>query len=155
MKGWKYQNGYVPDPFRRSTGSEDNHPAPLRKPAGNPVTRRRGQQRRQRIYEFVRDYQLEQRKPPTVREIMEAVGLASESTTHKHLVILETESKLACRHGEARGWHIPDLRATEERAIEALSARLVELVDEFDLDLNERPELRVALLLGEAVIGDA
>ena len=46
-------------------------------------------QRQQEIYEFVAEYVDTHGYPPTVREIGDAVGLASPSTVHAHLANLE------------------------------------------------------------------
>ena len=46
-------------------------------------------QRQQEIYEYVTGYADRHGYPPTVREIGEAVGLASPSTVHAHLANLE------------------------------------------------------------------
>ncbi len=46
-------------------------------------------ERQREIYEFVAGYVDRQGYPPTVREIGEAVGLASPSTVHAHLANLE------------------------------------------------------------------
>jgi repressor LexA len=46
-------------------------------------------QRQREIYEFVLSYAEDRGYPPTVREIGEAVGLASPSTVHAHLANLE------------------------------------------------------------------
>jgi len=45
--------------------------------------------RQQEIWQFVADYLDEHGYPPTVREIGDAVGLASPSTVHAHLANLE------------------------------------------------------------------
>src|SRR6266508_5127477 len=45
--------------------------------------------RQQEIWKFLTDYVDEHGYPPTVREIGEAVGLASPSTVHAHLANLE------------------------------------------------------------------
>jgi repressor LexA len=45
--------------------------------------------RQQEIWEFLADYVDRHGYPPTVREIGEAVGLASPSTVHAHLANLE------------------------------------------------------------------
>ena len=44
------------------------------------------QQRGDRILEFIRERIASQGYPPTVREIAEAVGLASTSAVHHHLL---------------------------------------------------------------------
>ena len=41
------------------------------------------------IYDFIRTYTDEHGYPPSVREIGAAVGLASPSTVHMHLKVLE------------------------------------------------------------------
>ncbi|MFL6012244.1 MAG: hypothetical protein ACJ734_10715, partial [Gaiellaceae bacterium] len=45
--------------------------------------------RQQEIWDFLVDYVDRHGYPPTVREIGEAVGLASPSTVHAHLANLE------------------------------------------------------------------
>src|SRR3954466_11461595 len=45
--------------------------------------------RQQEIWDFLVDYVDQHGYPPTVREIGEAVGLASPSTAHAHLATLE------------------------------------------------------------------
>jgi repressor LexA len=51
-------------------------------------------QRQREIYDFIVRYSEEQGYPPTVREIGEAVGLASPSTVHAHLANLERAGML-------------------------------------------------------------
>jgi repressor LexA len=50
--------------------------------------------RQREIYDFIARYSEEQGYPPTVREIGEAVGLASPSTVHAHLANLERAGML-------------------------------------------------------------
>ena len=45
--------------------------------------------RQREIYDYVSEYVRDRGYPPTVREIGEAVGLASPSTVHAHLANLE------------------------------------------------------------------
>ena len=52
---------------------------------GNPLLTARQQE----IWQFLADYVDEHGYPPTVREIGDAVGLASPSTVHAHLANLE------------------------------------------------------------------
>ena len=54
-------------------------------PTGNPLLTTRQQE----IWQFLADYVDEHGYPPTVREIGDAVGLASPSTVHAHLANLE------------------------------------------------------------------
>jgi repressor LexA len=51
-------------------------------------------QRQREIYDFVAHYAAKRGYPPTVREIGEAVGLASPSTVHAHLANLERAGML-------------------------------------------------------------
>jgi len=51
-------------------------------------------ERRQRIVEFIARTVAERGYPPSVREIAEAVGLASTSAVHHHLVALERSGQL-------------------------------------------------------------
>lgn len=52
--------------------------------AGKPLSKRQ-----QAIYDFICEYSKEHSYPPSVREIGAAVGLASPSTVHTHLKVLE------------------------------------------------------------------
>ncbi|HKH31996.1 MAG TPA: helix-turn-helix domain-containing protein, partial [Gaiellaceae bacterium] len=45
--------------------------------------------RQREIYDYLSEYVHDRGYPPTVREIGEAVGLASPSTVHAHLANLE------------------------------------------------------------------
>jgi len=49
------------------------------------------QQRADRILAFIREAVAERGYPPSVREIAEAVGLASTSAVHHHLTKLEKD----------------------------------------------------------------
>jgi repressor LexA len=84
-------------------------------------------QRQREIYDYVVRYAEEQGYPPTVREIGEAVGLASPSTVHAHLANLEragmlkrdpTKPRALVLTGRARGPASPaaDVATVEERA---------------------------------------
>jgi repressor LexA len=59
----------------------------------------------QRVYAFIRDYQARNRRPPTLREIAEALDLAV-STVARHLSYLENQHKIAREPRKARGIRI-------------------------------------------------
>ena len=67
-------------------------------PTGNPLLTARQQE----IWQFLADYVDEHGYPPTVREIGDAVGLASPSTVHAHLANLERAGLLR-RDRRSRG----------------------------------------------------
>ena len=84
-------------------------------------------QRQREIYDYVVRYAEEQGYPPTVREIGEAVGLASPSTVHAHLANLEragmlkrdpTKPRALVLTARARGPASPasEVATAEERA---------------------------------------
>src|ERR1700678_3145907 len=51
--------------------------------------------KRQRIVTLISDSQRDRGYPPSVREIGEAVGLASSATVHTHLAVLQREGYLS------------------------------------------------------------
>ncbi len=65
------------------------------------------QQRAERILAFIREAVSERGYPPSVREIAEAVGLASTSAVHHHLTKLEREGKLHKAATRSRALTIP------------------------------------------------
>jgi repressor LexA len=81
--------------------------------------------RQREIYDFIVRYSDERGYPPTVREIGEAVGLASPSTVHAHLANLERAGVL--RRDPTKP------RALELTARERRSSRLVSPVVEDDV----------------------
>jgi repressor LexA len=66
------------------------------------------QHRAERILDFIRDTAAERGYPPSVREIAEAVGLASTSAVHHHLTKLEREGKLQKAATRSRALTVPD-----------------------------------------------
>ena len=67
-------------------------------------------ERRQRIVDFIARTVTERGYPPSVREIADAVGLASTSAVHHHLIALERDGLL-----ERGGKHSRALRLTRGR----------------------------------------
>ena len=91
---WRFKSSPAHFSRRTAAGAE---PAPLT-PSGAPryrdrthVRERSGMltPRQRQIWDFLVDYVDRHGYPPTVREIGEAVGLASPSTVHAHLANLE------------------------------------------------------------------
>jgi repressor LexA len=67
------------------------------------------QQRAERILAFIREAVAERGYPPSVREIAEAVGLASTSAVHHHLTKLEREGRLQKEATRSRALSLPGM----------------------------------------------
>ena len=65
------------------------------------------QQRAERILAYIRETIDERGYPPSVREIAEAVGLASTSAVHHHLTQLETDGRLQKEATRSRALTLP------------------------------------------------
>lgn len=65
------------------------------------------QHRAERILQFISETVAERGYPPSVREIAEAVGLASTSAVHHHLTKLEREGKLQKAATRSRALTVP------------------------------------------------
>src|SRR5258706_13814817 len=65
------------------------------------------QQRAERILTFIRETIDEHGYPPSVREIAEAVGLASTSAVHHHLTKLEKDGRLQKEATRSRVLSLP------------------------------------------------
>lgn len=70
------------------------------------IHRLRGIRMRDKIYNFIDTQQRAGFPPPTVREIMDAVGLYSTSAVAYHLKILIDEGRLDRDPGKSRGVHL-------------------------------------------------
>ena len=86
--------------------------------------------RQQEIWEFVVQYVDGHGYPPTVREIGEAVGLASPSTVHAHLANLERAGPLKRDPTKPRALELSRTRRVEPDAEIAASARKLPLLGE-------------------------
>ena len=62
---------------------------------------------RERVYRFVRKKLLEGR-PPTVREVQQAMGFRAVESARSHLMALVEEGRLLQDEGKARGYHLPE-----------------------------------------------
>jgi repressor LexA len=84
--------------------------------------------RQQEIWQFLAAYVDEHGYPPTVREIGEAVGLASPSTVHAHLASLEREGLIRRDPTKPRAIELIGRRKTESPPRRASSAPKLPLV---------------------------
>jgi repressor LexA len=71
------------------------------------------QQRAERILDYIRETIDERGYPPSVREIAEAVGLASTSAVHHHLTKLEKDGRLQKQATRSRALTLPGSRAAK------------------------------------------
>src|SRR2546423_229177 len=69
------------------------------------------QQRADRILAFIREAVAERGYPPSVREIAEAVGLASTSAVHHHLTKLEKDGRLNKEATRSRALSLPGMNS--------------------------------------------
>ncbi len=58
--------------------------------------------KQQRVYDFIKKYMEQNSIPPTIREIGDAVGLASTSTVHAHLETLERKGYIGRKKSKNR-----------------------------------------------------
>ncbi|HEV2011077.1 MAG TPA: transcriptional repressor LexA [Candidatus Limnocylindria bacterium] len=71
------------------------------------------QQRAERILDYIRETVDERGYPPSVREIAEAVGLASTSAVHHHLTKLEKDGRLQKEATRSRALTLPGSHAAK------------------------------------------
>jgi len=83
--------------------------------------------RQREIWSFVVDYVDRHGYPPTVREIGEAVGLASPSTVHAHLANLERAGLLRRDPTKPRALELVGRSKPDSRAAETAEAELPKL----------------------------
>jgi repressor LexA len=86
--------------------------------------------RQSEIYDFVLEYVDEHGYPPTVREIGEAVGLASPSTVHAHLANLERAGYLRRDPTKPRALEVAGRGRAAAPAVPAAEPRMLPLVGE-------------------------
>ena len=72
------------------------------------------------IYDFIRSYSDEHGYPPSVREIGAAVGLASPSTVHMHLKVLEEQGLIKRDSKKPRTIEVMDKQDSKEGASDGL-----------------------------------
>ncbi|MDO8563242.1 MAG: transcriptional repressor LexA [Candidatus Limnocylindria bacterium] len=83
------------------------------------------QQRAERILEFIERTVETHGYPPSVREIAEAVGLASTSAVHHHLTKLEKDGRLQKDASRSRALSVTRLGSLARRGAEALRVPIV------------------------------
>jgi len=71
------------------------------------------QQRAERILDYIRETVDDRGYPPSVREIAEAVGLASTSAVHHHLTKLEKDGRLQKEATRSRALTLPGSHAAK------------------------------------------
>jgi repressor LexA len=86
--------------------------------------------RQRQILDFLKSYLDEHGYPPTVREIGEAVGLASPSTVHAHLANLERAGLLKRDPTKPRALELANRRERKEPAARAQDVHRLPLVGE-------------------------
>ena len=84
--------------------------------------------RQQEIWQFLADYVDDHGYPPTVREIGDAVGLASPSTVHAHLANLERAGLLRRDPTKPRAIELVGRRRAETAPGRASAVRVLPLV---------------------------
>lgn len=84
--------------------------------------------RQQEIWQFLADYVDDHGYPPTVREIGDAVGLASPSTVHAHLANLERAGLLRRDPTKPRAIELVGRRRAEAAPGRASAVRVLPLV---------------------------
>lgn len=94
-------------------------------------------ERQQAIYDFICSYTRLHRYPPSVREIGAAVGLASPSTVHTHLRVLEKYGYI--RHNPNKPRTIEIVKPEEAKEDSQKTARLATVSQDLDADLINLP----------------
>lgn len=74
----------------------------------------RGNKARQKIYDFLIDFFMQNGYAPSVREIAAAVGLKSTSTIFSHLAKLEREGKIEIRDKSPRAIRLVGYKFVKE-----------------------------------------
>lgn len=99
---------------------------------GGGMSNKQLSKRQRAIYEFICSYTKEHSYPPSVREIGTAVGLASPSTVHTHLKILEQHGYITRDSNKPRTIEVVESEDTS-------SAKLVEVSQDLSADIIKLP----------------
>ncbi|CAN5130164.1 transcriptional repressor LexA [soil metagenome] len=123
------------------------------------------QQRADRILTFVGEYTADKGYPPSVREIAHAVGLASTSAVHHHLIRLEEQGRLQKQATRSRALSVTGMLGAS-RLVHAFVRGEVsagggvftyeEAVETMALpsEIAAKPDSFVLRVRGESMIGD-
>lgn len=115
----------------------------------------------QKILTAIEDYTSSNGKPPTIREIGDAVGIAASSHVHYHLTMLEKQGRITRATRESRGIRVtrPATVLRIEGAIAAGSPLDIFAPDELeplDLSVHSRygPHEYALLVRGDSMVED-
>ena len=126
----------------------------------------KGSEMENKIYNFIRQKLENSEVPPTVREICEAVGLASPSSVFGYMRSLEKKGRICIDRNKKRSVTIPDLEPAMPSGQVPLVGRVtagipITAVEQleghipFDADLCERKELFALRVRGDSMIDAA
>ncbi len=90
----------------------------MQRPERGGILTRHDVERRQRILDCIAHTVVERGYPPSVREIADAVGLASTSAVHHHLLSLERDGLLERGSHSSRALRLTSRAATPTRVVE-------------------------------------
>ena len=76
-------------------------------------------ERQNEVYEFIRGFMRSQRKPPTLEEVGEALGISSTNAVYKLLRALEKKGYIEREKHKARGMRLVDDEPTDPFAMDA------------------------------------
>lgn len=128
-------------------------------PGSKPMDSRLSEPQR-RIYEFIIDYIRMEGRPPTNREIGQAVNIRSTGHVDHHLTALEKKGLISRVRGKSRGIRVLESQAGGLRVIGAIAAGspldIFPDTEQTPLDLTERVIGRsyVLLVKGNSMIND-
>ena len=115
----------------------------------------------EKILTAIKDYASTHGKPPTIREIGEAVGISASSHVHYHLAMLEKQGRITRASRESRGIQLvrPATALRVEGAIAAGSPLDIFAPDELemlDLGVHSRygPHEYALLVRGDSMVED-
>lgn len=77
-----------------------------------PFTKANVNETHDMVYNYIRDYIIENAYSPSIRDICEGVGLKSTSTVHSHLKRLSDEGLIELQEGKRRTIRVPALESS-------------------------------------------